>query len=205
MGCIHQNLLAGLVMSLASDHGLNTCVETGTHHGDASALSAGVLSAVTTAEVSHEFHRQAQSRDHLQDTGFRIGDSAREIERIVPELTTPALFWLDAHAGGGYCGSEDRRLLIDELRAINRSSLESFILIYDIRGFVAPPPPFDWQRLPSIDEVIVALKSHYYVVIIHDTSIVAPRAAQQLIVKYFHWLRQKIRAYMQPVTCTVTG
>ena len=71
-----------------------------------------------------------------------LGNSAAELGRICPLLTGPALFWLDAHAGAGFFGSDDNCPLLDEIDAcLVEARAEHCILIDDARAFVAPPPP----------------------------------------------------------------
>ena len=193
MGCIHQEPLSGFVQSLASEFGLTTFVETGTYLGDASAWAASVFPVVETIEVSPEFQQTAKAKyGHLANIGYHLGDSAAELEPIARTLSAPALFWLDAHAGGGHYGPQDNCPLLGELEAINQSPHEHFILIDDARGFTAPtPPPFDWRSWPSIDQVIMALKARndYYVVIVHDTIIAVPQAAKERVVAFCHRVR----------------
>lgn len=195
MGNLHTEPLSGFVQFLQARFGIQTFVETGTYRGDTTAFAAELFPQVVSIEVDADCHRAAVAR--LAGTGARVllGDSRVELPRVVADLTGSALFWLDGHAGGGFHGPVDDCPLLQELDAIAGSPHEHFILIDDVRAFLAPPPPpFDADRWPDLGEVLGAIRRRtpYYCVAILDVLICAPPEAKPYVRAFCNRVRPKI-------------
>jgi len=151
---------------------------------------------VVTVEAVHETFAAAREacRD-LANVEFHHGDSAEFLPKLVPTLTEPCLFWLDAHAGGGRFGDRDVCPLMAEIAAINLSPLPHYILIDDARAFVATcPPPFVADVWPSLDEIIPALVARHphHVVCINDAIIAVPPAFRRALQEFCIRVRPRI-------------
>lgn len=196
MGMIHAAPLADLVIALRDNLGLRNFVETGTYLGHGTEWAANNFRSVWTIEAKEEFQLQAKQRMGTPgNVSFVLGDSAQQLDKICTGLDGPALFWLDAHAGAGYFGDEDRCPLIEEINAINASTFQHVILIDDARAFFAPPPPpFKYEKWPALDEIMRSLQQarDYHVTILNDCIICVPRLARGLVAEWCFRTRPSI-------------
>lgn len=195
MGSLSAEPLASLVMQLREKYDLHEFVETGTHLGDSTSFAARIFDKITTIEIDDRFRQKAIERCSNPSITFLLGNSAELMPDVVANLSGPALIWLDGHAGGGNYGDHDDCPLLAELAAITASSHRHFILIDDARGFLAPPPPpFDFQKWPTIAEVLEAVRKFYpyYCVVIEDVIICVPEEARTEIVDYCTKVRPTI-------------
>lgn len=91
-----------VVREYARRFGTRIFVETGTYLGDTTAAVRREFDRVYTIELHDELYRRARGRFALRPSVHVIhGDSAEELERLLPELDEPTLFWLDAHYSRG--------------------------------------------------------------------------------------------------------
>jgi hypothetical protein len=196
MGAIHLPPLANLARELARAGALRDFVETGTYQGHALAWAAGAFERVWTVELNPEFQKQAKANNPaLTNVTYWLGDSASELPRIMGELKGPALFWLDAHAGAGYFADKDICPLVAELEAVLASPFDHCILVDDARAFLAPPPPpFDYRKWPSLDQIFaaVAKRPGYNIVTIADVLIIVPERCRHLVAQFCFAIRPKI-------------
>ena len=156
MGCVRFGIPREQVIWLKDHFHLHSFVETGTNQAETSLWASNHFDRVVTIEAHEPLYRSAVERhSHVGNIEFVLGDSRDCLKSLLPTLTVPALFWLDAH----WCGSETHGRshecpVIDELRMINESSVDHFILIDDARLFLAPPPaPHNADHWPSIREI----------------------------------------------------
>lgn len=196
MGTLTAGPLSQLALALRGHFGIEHFVETGTFRGATTRWAAGQFKQVTTVELNAELYAEARTAlSDLPHVRVVHGDSGTALTKVVEELTGTAMFWLDAHAGGGYFAAEDYCPLVPELEAINRSPASHVILIDDARAFLAPPPPpFDASRWPSLDEVILTLNARHrlYCVCILDAIIAVPASARDLVTQFTNAVRPKI-------------
>ncbi len=196
MGSIHLEPLASLGTSLARAGRLRSFVETGTFQGASLKWAAANFERVWTVEINPDYQRQAmQAVGPLPNVTFLLGNSRHHIAEICSELDGPALFWLDAHAGAGFFGPNENCPLLNELEAVLASDRPHCILVDDARAFVAPPPPpFDYRKWPSLDEVMRVLLTRpgYHVTVISDVMIAVPGALRDLVAQYVFAVRPQI-------------
>lgn len=77
-------------------------VETGTFHGDTIHALMGDFEELISVELSERLYRKAQRRfSGCRKVALFHGDSGEVLARILPGITRPALFWLDAHYSSG--------------------------------------------------------------------------------------------------------
>jgi hypothetical protein len=195
LGQLHAEPLAGFVRFLQARYQIATFVETGTYRGDATAFAAGLFTQVVSIEVDADCHRTASERLRATGACLILGDSRVELPKVVAELSGPAFFWLDGHAGGGFHGDHDDCPLLAELSAIADSSFEHFLFIDDARAFLAPPPPpFDADKWPELAQVVetVRRRTPYYCVAILDVLICAPPSARDYVRGFCQRVRPRI-------------
>jgi hypothetical protein len=142
VGKLSKEPVATLVRQLAADGSLETFVETGTYRGETTAFAASLFQRVVTLEIRQDFQDEAKANcREFSNIEFVLGDSANKLDAVVEALEGPALFWLDAHSGGGYFGADDYRPVLAELAGITKSTFENVVIIDDARAFLTPPPP----------------------------------------------------------------
>lgn len=183
MGAVDFGIPRNLATLLKSKLALANFVETGTYKGDTAAWAAGEFAKVWTVEADPALAEAARTRfagsPHVTVVE---GDSVAGLEKLVPTLPGPALFWLDAH----WCGTDqtvtagelDQCPLLRELAVIARSPHEHVILVDDARYFLAPPPsPNRLEQWPDAGATVAALKDgreNRFVCVIDDVFIRVP-------------------------------
>ncbi len=196
MGAVHAPPLQDLALLLTRHFNIADFVETGTFMGRVLEWASNHFQRVHTIEVRPDFLETARSKwGHLPNVEFIQGDSALALADVCKKLNGPALFWLDAHTGTGYFGTEDRCPLLEEIAAVNLSPFDHCLLIDDARAFVAPPPPpFDYRKWPSLDEIINALLRGrpWHVVVLDDTLICVPPSARTVVADWVCRARPRI-------------
>jgi len=182
MGVLYEGWNSDLVVSLIRATRIRAFVETGTYRGDGTAWAARHFDRVVTIELRADFYAAAVQRfANCPSVQCLHGDSTDLLPALVSALDEPAIFWLDAHAGGGHFGPADRCPLLAEIDAITASPQLHCVLIDDARAFVAPPPaPFDYRAWPTLDEVVTRLAPRY-VLIANDCLIAVPRTLRPLV------------------------
>lgn len=176
-----------LTLFLQKEGGLADFVETGTFRGDTAAWAAGYYEKVTTIELSPYYHAAALRR-FAGGSNVRAlrGESSKVLEEIVPALSGPALFWLDAHWSGlDTAGQESECPLLKELEVINRSPGSHVIMVDDARLFCAPPPrPHRADHWPNLAVAVASLQdgARRHVVLFRDVFVAVPRQLKDPLV-----------------------
>ena len=153
MGLVHSGVPVQLALKLKSLFGIQYFVETGTYIGNTVVWASKHFERVFTIEASEKLWKQtSQQYGSVRNIEFLHGNSADRMKDVVDLIEVPTLFWLDAHWSGGVTyGEGDECPLMDELKALNGSKFEKFILIDDAHLFLAPPPlPHRLEYWPSI-------------------------------------------------------
>ena len=120
------------VVEYAERFALRMLVETGTYYGEMIAAVHGRFAQIHSVEFDPALAARAQQKfarsRHVQ---VAQGDSQAFIERLLPTLQSPALFWLDAgyYGWAGVVGERDR--LVNELRAILCDREKQHVILMD--------------------------------------------------------------------------
>jgi hypothetical protein len=189
MGNVSFGAPRALVTRLQAQFDLEAFVETGTFRGDTTVWAAGVFPRVHTVEAQPEIFRQTALRlAAFPNVQPRNTDTRTFLHELIPQLTRPALFWLDAH----WCGSPqthgaaDECPLMGELREIAASPISHFVLVDDARLFLAPPAaPHDPSAWPSLRELMQGPcfgESRYYSLVRNDNFIAVPAAQRAWLI-----------------------
>lgn len=140
MSCIHDLD----VDALRRQYALRNFVETGTHFGDSvqSALDCG-FEHVYSCDLMEHVH-DAACRRFAQNPRVSLhhADSIAFLREILPRLSGPTFFWLDAHFPDHYgypCRPEHRFPLAEELRLIARHRPPTDVIACDDIRVVADP------------------------------------------------------------------
>jgi hypothetical protein len=164
-----------IVRSYARRFGTRILVETGTYLGDTTAALRRDFDRVYTIELHHELYRRARGRFAFRPSIHVIhGDSSEELERLLPRLDEPTLFWLDAHYSRGGVISAQGKLdppLLAELQSILAlRDVDHVILVDDARllGEVEGYPPLrEITNLVAASGLGLVVESERDVVRIH--------------------------------------
>ena len=138
-----------LLKQYAQQNHLSVLVETGTYLGDMVYAMQDQFKQIYSIELSPHFYQRAVQRFRkVENVKIIEGDSGKVLAHLVPQLTGPALFWLDGHYSGGQTAKGDKECPIyEELNSIFASSWGHTILIDDARLFVGE------NDYPTIDEL----------------------------------------------------
>lgn len=175
-----------LILALHQKVKFRDFVETGTYEGNTTAWAAKYFPQVTTIELSEKYHRAAVARFASQPTIRPMqGNSAAVLGEIVPTLTTPSLFWLDAHWSGlDTAGREVECPLLEEMALLNAASAEHTVLVDDARLFCAPPPrPHRAAQWPDLCTTVAALRDggRRHVVLFEDVFVAVPASERDFL------------------------
>lgn len=139
-----------ILREYARQYGLRILVETGTYHGDMVAAMKRDFEKVISIELSPVLYAKARERfKGDRNVALLMGDSSREIGKVVTQLRQPALFWLDGHysAGETACGEKETPILEELEHILIAENLGHVIIIDDARCFGSEP------SYPTVEEV----------------------------------------------------
>ena len=160
---------------------LKILVETGTFLGDTIEFFKVKFNFLFSIELSEELATRAKIR-FKSDKNIKIlnGDSGAVLEKLVPELNEPTLFWLDGHyssefyLNGEYfvTAKADKNTPIEkELDIILSSPFKHTILIDDARLFIGEN---DYPTIQEVEEKVKASDKGYKVIVTTDIIQIIP-------------------------------
>lgn len=133
------------------------CVETGTCLGYSTTVIGDLFAAVYTIELDPELHRAAEAKFAAAQNIVCIhGDSAEQLQKLLPTLTAPTVFYLDAHWSGD--GRVDW----------SASSWKGYGVATGHRSNVEGALPSSWEQVPLMEEVQAILQYPHACVIYVD-------------------------------------
>jgi len=125
-------------------------VETGTYLGEMVYAQLNNFSKIYSIELAETLFKNAVTR-FKKDMHVTIlhGDSGKVLMNVMPQITQPAIFWLDGHYSGDITAKGDKECpVFEELKCIfNFFDYHHLLLIDDARLFVGA------NDYPSIDEL----------------------------------------------------
>lgn len=191
MGSVRFGVSRELVAWMRDAYGVSTFIETGTNRAETAAWAADNFASVVSVEGSEALYGAAQAaHGHRTNLRFVLGDSRVCLPEIVRTLREPAIFWLDAHwCGETTFGESAECPVLEELAAINESSLGHLVLVDDARLFLAPPPRFHnaahWPDLGAISHALAGPSPQgRYLAVHEDVLIGVPWLGRDSLVDY---------------------
>lgn len=190
MGIVRMGPPNKLLEDLILQFQIKIFIETGTYYGATAIWASQKFEQVKTIEYSKElYERVSRENESIKNLEFLFGDSRTQLSRMVNQLDSAAIFWLDAHwSGGPTYGDNDQCPLLDEIKIINESPCDHFILIDDARLFLSPPqPPHKIDQWPDISTAIDVLREKNkskYIVVIDDVILAVPQYSKEVVAKY---------------------
>ena len=116
--------------------GATTLVETGTYRGDTVRALRDRYQRLVSIELSPDLARLVAAENRGFNTvEIHVGDSGALLPAITATLTTPTVFWLDAHYSGGDTAGEGDVPIYRELAGAVAATVPHIILIDDMRDF----------------------------------------------------------------------
>lgn len=194
MGLYRMGPPEALILALQERMRSDNFIETGTYRGDTAAWAAGFFARVTTIELSSEYFAAAQRRFRDQpDVRVLSGDSSDVLGALIPTLSTPSFFWLDAHWSGlDTAGREAECPLLAELALLNAASATHVVLVDDARLFCAPPSkPHRADQWPDLATTVSLLSDggRRYVVLFEDVLVAVPAIERKFLCA---WLQDRV-------------
>lgn len=190
MGLIYQGVHKPIVQQILQCFDVDTFVETGTYEGETAHWASQYFKNVYTIEKSISLRENAKNRfKNVNNIDFLCGDSRDVLVEISPKLTSPTLFWLDAHWSlGETYGEDDECALLGELDVILTMNQDHFVLVDDARLFFSPPPhPLSPNYWPHITQILNLIEQagRYYTVILDDVIVMCPNEAKPIMVEFY--------------------
>jgi hypothetical protein len=137
-------------------------IETGTYTGHMVLAMLGRFEEIYSIELDpvlcEKARRKFRAFPYVQ---IVQGDSSRELRRLLPRLSRPCLFWLDAHYSGGATAKGDLETPIaEEVTAILDHPLadEHVLLIDDARCFDGT---HDYPDLTVLRKLVLAKRPNW--------------------------------------------
>jgi hypothetical protein len=139
-----------VIKEYAKIYHLNTFVETGTYYGDMVEAMRFSFDRIISIELSPVLFEKAKERfktaNHIQ---IRQGDSSNELEIILGEIQSPALFWLDAHYSGDMTAKGEKDTpIIEELQLLLRDRSKHHVIVIDDARLFGTDPAY-----PTLEEL----------------------------------------------------
>lgn len=163
--------------------GYKTLVETGTYLGDMVEAQRKVFGTIYSVELAEQLYQQAVKRfkayNHIK---LLQGDSGEVLTKIVPELNSPAIFWLDGHYSGGNTAKILDTPIVAELKTITEIGKQKhIILIDDARCFTGEN---DYPRLEDLKQFVAQNMPDYTFNVEDDIIRLVPGTITDSKVKY---------------------
>ena len=135
---------------------LKILVETGTYLGDMVEAQRNRFEKIYSIELSKKLFQRAVKRFRsFSHITILNGDSGIVLNKLLPEIDKPALFWLDGHYSEGITAMGTKECPVaEELEAIFKSDLHHIILIDDARLFNGT------RDYPTLDEIRQICQRH---------------------------------------------
>ena len=129
-------------------------VETGSYLGDMVEAQRNNFQKIYSIELSEKLFKRAKKRFKAYSyIEILNGDSGVILDKLIPHINKPSLFWLDGHYSEGITAKGTKECpVVEELVAIFKSHLPHLILIDDARLFDGT------HDYPSIDEIKTILR-----------------------------------------------
>jgi hypothetical protein len=147
------------ILELAQKNNIHVFIETGTYLGNTTSALSDHFNKIYTFEISEDLVKLARKRfedkKHIQ---VIHGDSGIELEKILPKINEPVIFWLDGHYSEGFLHSKKNNLdtpIIKEIKDIFESNIKNeknIILIDDAFEFDGTRGYPTLQELKSLVE-----------------------------------------------------
>jgi hypothetical protein len=160
---------------IARRFGLNALVETGTYQGEMIKKISSAFQEIYSIELDKQLFIAAQEK-FRQDKKIHLyqGDSAEVLAVVLPTISQPTLFWLDAHYSGGVTAKGTLETpIIKELQTIFANNLPAYaIMIDDARLFTGQK---DYPALEELKKFVQSAKPNLEIAVKNDIISLTPK------------------------------
>ena len=159
----------------AEKHNLKTFIETGTAGGGTVRKLEKYFGKLYTIELDPTLYQQGKARSPADSKiTFLEGDSGSVLKKLLPDITAPALFWLDAHySGDGTAKASLETPVIQELQSIFSHPIKKHVIVIDdMREFNGT---HDYPVLSDFKEFIAKEAPEYCFGNDNDVMILSPK------------------------------
>ncbi len=149
-------------------------IETGTLNGDTIFAVESYFNKLYTIEYSEKYYIATKNKYRGDKITFIHGDSSKIFEKLLPEIKSNSIFFLDGHWSSGDTGRSEKDCpLIEEITHINNLFInKGIIIIDDVRLFgLSPKEGYneDWSYI-SKDKIINILSKRIGKIYYLDSS-----------------------------------
>ena len=156
------------VKDYAREFDLRTLIETGTYHGAMVSATKDIFSRIVSIELDKTLHERAKKKfSRYGHISILQGDSGEVLGNLLPSITEPCLFWLDAHYSGGPTakGRIETPILQELQHVLHHPVAGHVILIDDARCFVGQN---DYPTIEEVRELVLGPHSDWVVEVKDD-------------------------------------
>jgi len=149
-------------------YGYEILVETGTFLGDMVEAQKKIFRKIYSIELGVDLFNEAVRRFRRDKNVIIVqGDSGKVLPKILSEIDSPAIFWLDGHYSAGITAKGDKECPIyEELDAIfDDKQFNHIILIDDARCFIGQG---DYPTIAQLTEYVKGKNDKYQVEVRDD-------------------------------------
>lgn len=148
--------------------GCGILVETGTFMGDMVEAQREYFAIIYSIELSEAFYRRARKRFRdVKKINLLLGDSGQVLTTLVPQISEPAVFWLDGHySGGDTAKGALTSPVMAEIKTVLTAPVKGHVLLIDdARLFVGDE---DYPTIAALKDKVLSLAPDYTVVVEDD-------------------------------------
>ena len=138
----------------ANKFSINIFIETGTYLGKTVEAVKNKFKEIYSIELNKELYLKAKQKFiKYKHINIILGDSSIKLPKILSNIDSPCLFWLDAHYSGKNTSKTDLQTpIIRELLSIlNHPNKNHVILIDDAHEFTGKN---DYPTIPELKEIV---------------------------------------------------
>jgi len=145
-----------IILKYKKVYGIKSLIETGTYEGEMVDAMKKHFQSIFSIELNSVLADNAKKKfSDYRKIKIIQGDSSNELPKILSQLSTHALFWLDAHYSGGKTSKGAKETpILEEIINIIHHSKKSVILIDDADNFGK-------GDYPSFDALFKIIKSNF--------------------------------------------
>lgn len=144
------------LVDIAKKYDIKIIVETGTYLGGMIHTNMNYFDELYSIELSKYLYENAVLMfENINKVHLYHGDSTDILPKILPEINSRAIFWLDGHYSEGITVKGKKETpIIEELTEIFKRSFQDIIVIDDARCFNGT------HDYPSKEELYYFINSH---------------------------------------------
>jgi hypothetical protein len=162
-----------IISSYAKLYNCDVFIETGTYLGDTIFSQKNNFSKIISVELSKKLFKAASKRfKYYPHIKILFGNSGDLLFKIMPDITTRALLWLDGHYSGGLTAKgQTESPVFSELSAVFENNASGhIILIDDARLFIGQR---DYPTMAELEAYVKSKNPEYKIEIESDIIILA--------------------------------